>query len=64
VPSPWPAPDGGAAAPPACLTVLLHHDNMKVPETLARVAIRTGMVRGRSCGVAREGDWGGQRDRS
>ena len=50
VPSPWPAAggDGGAVPPPACLTVLLHHDDMKVPETLARVAIRTGMVRARS----------------
>ncbi|GBF97838.1 hypothetical protein Rsub_11188 [Raphidocelis subcapitata] len=44
VPSPWPAPPGAAGpAPPACETVLLHHDNMKVPESLARVAIRTGM---------------------
>jgi hypothetical protein len=42
VPSPWPSPDGGAP-PPACETILLHHDNMKVPESLARVAIRTGM---------------------
>lgn len=49
VPSPWPPASGEAQAPPACLTILLHHDNMKVPETLARVAIRTGMVR--------EGGW-------
>ncbi|KAI8475452.1 MAG: hypothetical protein J3K34DRAFT_483100 [Monoraphidium minutum] len=42
VPSPWPAADGGAPEP-ACLTLLLHHDNMRVPESLARVAIRTGM---------------------
>ncbi|KAF6265941.1 hypothetical protein COO60DRAFT_1697600 [Scenedesmus sp. NREL 46B-D3] len=59
IPSPWetchnssdglvPGSNGGGGGPlgggqPACELVLLHHDELKVPESLARMAIKLGM---------------------
>eukprot|EP00775_Hariotina_reticulata_P006116 gene6116-6355_t len=44
IPSPWPA-YGDSPSPPACELVLFHHDELKVPEYLARMAIKVGMWR-------------------
>ena len=37
-----PCPHGSGR--PACETVLLHHEQFKIPENLARFAVRTGMT--------------------
>ena len=37
-----PCPRGSAQ--PACETVLLHHEQFKIPENLARFAVRHGMA--------------------
>ncbi len=37
-----PSPDGSGR--PSCETVLLHHEGFKIPENLARFAVRHGMT--------------------
>ncbi|KAF8071088.1 tagC [Scenedesmus sp. PABB004] len=56
VTSPW----GGGAAPgalPACELVLLHHDELRIKESLARLAIRMGMWRFVQGMVEATGPW-------
>jgi len=43
VPSPWGPPPGGGPAPPTTDTLLLHFEDLKIPEHLGRFAIKHGM---------------------
>ena len=39
-----PCPSGDPGAPPACETLLLHREDFKIPENLARFAVKAGMA--------------------
>lgn len=39
-----PCPSGLPGAPPACETLLLHREDFKIPENLARFAVKAGMA--------------------
>lgn len=39
-----PCPSGDPSAPPACETLLLHREDFKIPENLARFAVKAGMA--------------------